>query len=57
MHIEPPAVIETHARSLVEEAGSRRGLAIGLTEDATVEALEKSLAVIARVLRAFASGS
>ena len=57
MHIGPPAAIEAHARSLVEEAGSRRGFAISVTEDAPVEALEKTLAIIARVLREHGSGS
>ncbi len=50
MHVEPPEVIEAHTRQLLEEAGSKRGFVIGVTEDAPVEALEKSLAVIARVL-------
>ncbi|HEX9017220.1 MAG TPA: uroporphyrinogen decarboxylase family protein [Chloroflexota bacterium] len=50
-HIEPPAVIEAHTRQLLEEAGSKKGFAIGVTEDAPVEALEQSLGVIAGVLR------
>lgn len=50
VHIEPPDVIEAHTRQLLEEAGNKRGFAMGVTEDAPVEALEKSLAVIARVL-------
>lgn len=49
-HIESPEAIEAHTRELLEEAGSKRGFAIGVTEDAPVEALERSLAVIARVL-------
>jgi hypothetical protein len=53
MHIEPPDVIEAHTRALVQEAGSKRGFGISVTEDAPVEALEKSLAVIARVLEEF----
>jgi hypothetical protein len=36
---------------LVAEAGARRGFGISVTEDAPVGALEKSLAVIARVLQ------
>jgi hypothetical protein len=51
MHLEPPEVIETHTRFLVDEAGSKRGFGISVTEDAPVAALEKSLAVIARVLQ------
>jgi hypothetical protein len=50
MHIEPPEAIERHTRQLLEEAGTTRGFAISVTEDAPVEALEKSLAVISRVL-------
>ncbi len=51
MHLEPPEVIEAHTRSLVAEAGGKRGFAISVTEDAPVAALERSLAVIARVLQ------
>jgi hypothetical protein len=50
MHIEPPDVIERHTRQLLEEAGTKRGFAISVTEDAPVEALEQSLSVISRVL-------
>ncbi len=50
MHIEPPDVIEAHTRHLIEEAGTKKGFAIGITEDAPVKALEKSLDVISRVL-------
>jgi hypothetical protein len=51
MHIEPPEVIEAHTRELIAEAGTKRGFGISITEDAPVEALEKSLGVIARVLQ------
>ncbi len=51
MHIQPPAAIAAHTRMLVAEAGSRRGFAVSVTEDAPVEALERSLGVIAEVLR------
>ena len=51
MHIEPPDIIEAHTRELVAEAGTKRGFAVSVTEDAPVAALEKSLAVIARVLK------
>ena len=51
MHIEPPEAIERHTRQLLEEAGSKRGFGISVTEDAPIEALEKSLAIISRVLR------
>lgn len=56
MHIEPPEVIEAHTRNLLQEWGSKRGFGISVTEDAPVEALEKSLAVIARTLREHAAG-
>ena len=51
MHIESPEVIGAHTRSLVEEAATKRGFGISITEDAPVAALEKSLAVIAHVLQ------
>lgn len=51
MHIEPPEAIERHTRQLLAEAGTRRGFGISVTEDAPVEALEKSLAIISRVLQ------
>ena len=51
MHIAKPEVIEAHTRQLIEEAGSKKGFAVGVTEDAPFEALEKSLAVISRVLQ------
>lgn len=50
MHIETPDAIEAHTRQLVEEAGNKRGFAISVTEDAPIEALERSLGVISRVL-------
>jgi hypothetical protein len=51
VHLEPAERIEAHTRQLLAEAGTKRGFAIGVTEDAPPEALERSLAVIARVLR------
>jgi hypothetical protein len=56
MHIEPPEVIAEHTRNLLAEAGTTRGFAIGVTEDAPVAALERSLAVIAGVLREHGAG-
>jgi hypothetical protein len=50
MHIESADAIEAHTRHLVEDAGTKKGFAVSITEDAPVEALEKSLATIARVL-------
>jgi hypothetical protein len=51
IHIEPPKVIEAHTLQLLQEAEGKRGFAISVTEDAPVEALERSLAVISRVLQ------
>jgi hypothetical protein len=51
MHIASNEAIEAHTRQLLQEAGSKRGFAISVTEDAPVEALERSLAVISRVLQ------
>ena len=51
MHIASPEAIEAHTRELLEEAGGKRGFAISITEDAPVEALERSLTVISRVLQ------
>lgn len=53
VHLEPPEVIEAHARQLLEEAGSKRNFAIGITEDVPVEAFETSLGVLCRVLQEF----
>jgi hypothetical protein len=50
VHIAPPEEIAAHTRQLLADWGGKRGLAIGVTEDAPVAALEKSLAIIARVL-------
>ena len=57
MHIEPPDVIAEHTRSLLAEAGTTRGFAIGVTEDAPVAALEASLGVISRVLEEHGAGA
>jgi hypothetical protein len=51
VHVEQWEVIAAHARRLLDEAGTRRGFALSVTEDAPVEALERSLGVIAAVLR------
>jgi hypothetical protein len=56
MHIEPPDVIAGHTRNLLAEAGTTRGFAIGVTEDAPVAALEASLGVISRVLAEYGTG-
>jgi hypothetical protein len=56
MHIESPSAIAEHTRQLLAEAGTIRGFGIGVTEDAPVEALERSLRVIARVLQDHGAG-
>lgn len=56
MHIEPPEVIAEHTKNLLAEAGTTRGFAIGVTEDAPVQALETSLGVITRVLEEHRTG-
>jgi len=51
VHVEPADRIAAHTRQLLDEAGGKRGFGISVTEDAPVQALERSLAVIANVLR------
>jgi len=51
VHLDPPEAIRAHTRDLLAQAGTRRGFAIGVTEDAPVAALERSLGAIASVLR------
>ena len=50
MHIAEPDVIEAHTRSLLEEAGTKKGFAVGITENAPIKALEQSLPIIAKVI-------
>ena len=50
MHIAEPEVIESHMRLLLDEAGSKKGFAVGITEDAPIKALERSLPIIAKVI-------
>jgi uroporphyrinogen-III decarboxylase len=47
--IETPAAVEEHTRSLIEQAGSKSGFAIGITEDAPIDALERSMKIISQV--------
>ena len=51
VHVESVEAIEAHARKLIEEAGTKRGFAIGVTEDAPIQALERSLETISKVIR------
>jgi hypothetical protein len=48
MHLAASEAIEAHTRQLIEEAGSKRGLAIGITEDVPLEHVARSLGAIAR---------
>lgn len=52
MHLQPDAVIEAHTRQLIEEAGDKRGFAIGITEDVPLEHCARSLRAIARTIQA-----
>jgi hypothetical protein len=51
LHIASDDAIAAHTRELLDQAGTARGFAIGVTEDAPVAALERSLGVIAGVIR------
>jgi uroporphyrinogen-III decarboxylase len=51
VHVDSPEKIEAHTRQLLQEAGGKRGFAMGVTEDVPFEAMERSLAVISKVLR------
>jgi hypothetical protein len=56
VHLAKSEVIEEHTKQLLEEAGSKRGFAIGVTEDAPFEDLERSLTVITNVLKEYSIG-
>ena len=51
MHLAADQVIEAHTRQLIEEAGSKRGFAIGITEDVPLEHVARSLRAIARAIQ------
>ena len=51
IHIEPTEVIQAHTRQLIEEAGTRRGFAIGITEDIPMQHCVRSLRAIAGVIQ------
>jgi EAL domain-containing protein (putative c-di-GMP-specific phosphodiesterase class I) len=51
VHVESPERVAAHTRELLEEAGTKKGFVISVTEDAPIEALERSLAAISRVLQ------
>ena len=49
-HIAPDAEIEAQTRLILEEAGTKRGLAIGVTEDVPLGHVHRSLGAIARAI-------
>jgi hypothetical protein len=51
MHLEPTEVIQAHTRQLIEEADTKRGFAIGITEDIPAQHYARSLRAIAGVIR------
>jgi uroporphyrinogen-III decarboxylase len=51
MHLQPGETIAAHTRQLIEEAGTKRGFAIGVTEDIPMQHCARSLRVIARTIR------
>ncbi len=51
MHLASSEAIEAHTRQLIEEAGAKRGFAIGITEDVPLEHVARSLGAIARAVR------
>ncbi len=53
MHIAPAPEVAEHTRQLLADIGDARGFAISVTEDAPVEALERSLETIAGVLEEY----
>ena len=50
-HLQPDEVIAAHTRQLIEEAGSRRGFAIGITEDVPAQHCVRSLRAIAGAIQ------
>ncbi|MBC7234204.1 MAG: hypothetical protein H5T69_00055 [Chloroflexi bacterium] len=52
LHIAPDQEIEAHTRQLIAEAGSKRGFAIGVTEDVPLQHVARSLGAIARAIHA-----
>ena len=52
MHIASDEAIEAHTLQLIEEAGSKRGFAIGITEDVPLDQVARSLGAISRAIEA-----
>ena len=51
VHVEPDQAIAAHTRQLIEEAGSKRGFVIGVTEDIPPEHFARSLRAIAGAIQ------
>jgi uroporphyrinogen-III decarboxylase len=51
MHLQPEETIAAHTRQLIEEAGTKRGFGIGITEDIPAEHCARSLRAIARAIQ------
>jgi hypothetical protein len=51
--LEQNEAVKRHTRQILKEAGTSRGFAIGVTENAPVPALEKSLLAISEVIEEF----
>ena len=51
MHLQPEQAIAAHTRRLIEEAGTKRGFAIGITEDIPAQHCARSLRVIAGTIQ------
>jgi hypothetical protein len=51
MHLQPEEAIAAHTRQLIEEASTKRGFAIGITEDIPAQHCARSLRAIARAIQ------
>ncbi len=51
VHIQESQAIAAHTRRLIDEAGSKRGLVIGISEDVPPEHLRRSLGMIAATIQ------
>jgi uroporphyrinogen-III decarboxylase len=51
VHLEPDEAITAHTRQLIQEAGSKRGFAIGITEDIPAKHCIRSLRAITRAIQ------
>jgi len=50
MHLQPDEIIVEHTRQLIEQAGTKRGFAIGITEDVPLNHVARSLRAIIRAI-------